>query len=99
MVGLGDEQRPYALTHAPISVVPVPFPRGSFQKAQAAMTIFNKLIDRVSQDGEYLQKTLGPAAEYDDFTASVPCQSYVSSNSCIAGYSLLDCNIMLPLEF
>lgn len=68
LVGLGDEQRPYALTHAPISVVPVPFPRDSFEKAKAAMQIFNKLIDRVSRDGEYLQRTLQPAAKFDDFT-------------------------------
>ncbi len=68
LVGLGDEQRPYALTHAPISVVPVPFPRDSFQKARAAMQVFNKLIDRVSRDGDYLQRTLQPAAEFDDFT-------------------------------
>lgn len=68
-MGLGDEQRPYALTHAPISVVPVPFPKDSFEKARAAMHVFNKLIDRVSSDGEYLQRTLQPAAEFDDFTA------------------------------
>lgn len=69
LVGLGDKERPYALTHAPISVVPVPFPRDSFEKARAAMQVFNKLIDRVSRDGEYLQHTLQPAAEFDDFTA------------------------------
>ncbi|KAK9917481.1 hypothetical protein WJX75_004845 [Coccomyxa subellipsoidea] len=71
LVGLGDEQRPYALTHAPISVVPVPFPKDSFEKARAAMHVFNQLIDRVSSDGEYLQRTLQPAAEFDDFTAKL----------------------------
>ncbi|CAL8463402.1 g2936 [Coccomyxa elongata] len=71
LVGLGDKERPYALTHAPISVVPVPFPRDSFEKARAAMQVFNKLIDRVSRDGEYLQHTLQPAAEFDDFTAKL----------------------------
>jgi glutathione synthase len=69
LVGLGDEQRPYALTHAPISVIPVPFPRASFDKAREAMQVFNKVIDRVSRDGDYLQTTLRPAAEFDDFTA------------------------------
>ena len=34
------------------------------------MQLFNTLIDRVSQDEEYLQTTLRPAAEYDDFTVS-----------------------------
>lgn len=62
--------------HAPISVLPVPFPRDSFEKAKAAMQIFNKLIDRVSRDGAYLRDTLQAASEFDDFTVSTrtePC--------------------------
>ncbi len=80
LVGLGDKGRPYALTHAPISVVPVPFPRDSFEKARAAMQVFNKLIDRVSRDGEYLQRTLQPAAEFDDFTAW-SCPSHANGHA------------------
>ena len=70
LVGLGDESRPRAAVHAPISVLPVPFPRDSFEKAKKAMQIFNTLIDRVSRDGAYLRSTLRAAAEYDDFTVS-----------------------------
>ncbi|CAK0740272.1 hypothetical protein CVIRNUC_001238 [Coccomyxa viridis] len=69
LVGAGDELRPRAAIHAPLSVLPVPFPRASFEKAKAAMRIFNKLIDRVSRDGAYLEATLQAASEFDDFTA------------------------------
>ncbi len=43
------------------------------------MPIFNSLIDRISRDSKYLQQTLAPAAEFDDFTvrsnlpAITPC--------------------------
>ena len=72
LVGAGDESRPRAAVHAPLSVLPVPFPRASFEKAKAAMRIFNKLIDRVSRDGAYLKATLQAASEFDDFTVSAP---------------------------
>ena len=68
LVGAGDESRPRAAVHAPLSVLPVPFPRASFEKAKAAMRIFNRLIDRVSRDGAYLKATLQAASEFDDFT-------------------------------
>lgn len=56
--------------HAPLTVLPAPFPRDSFEKAESAMEVFNKLIDKVARDDEYLQATLRSAAEYDDFTVS-----------------------------
>ena len=36
-------------------------------QACEAMTAFNLLIAAVATDSEYLQRTLAPAAEYDDF--------------------------------
>lgn len=71
IVGAGIADKPLATIHAPLTVLPTQFPRGSFAKAKAAMQLFNTLIDRVSQDEEYLQTTLRPAAEYDDFTAKL----------------------------
>ena len=59
---------PVAIVHAPLTVRPSRFPKASFEKAKKAATVFNSLIDRVAQDSEYLQKTLGLAARYDDFT-------------------------------
>ena len=70
VVGAGLKEKPLAIMHAPITVLPVVFPAGSFQKALAAMQLFNTLIDRVSRDAEYLQRVLAPAAEFDDFTVS-----------------------------
>ena len=83
--GAGRSELPAALVHAPLAVFPVAYPRASYEKAQAAMPVFNLLIDRISRDGEYLQETLAPAAEFDDFTVSFrtpsaalpPCWSVV----------------------
>jgi hypothetical protein len=36
VVGLGDEQEPAALVHAPLSLLPVAFPRERFLQARAA---------------------------------------------------------------
>ena len=69
--GAGRADLPAAIVHAPLAVFPVVYPKASYEKAQDAMPIFNLLIDRISRDGNYLQKTLGPAAEFDDFTVSI----------------------------
>ena len=70
IVGAGLPDKPLATIHAPMTVLPTPFPRDSFEKAQAAMEAFNSLFDRVSCDDEYLQATLKPAAQHDEFTVS-----------------------------
>ena len=71
VVGLGREDVPsVGIVHAPLAVMPMPFPRASFMKAKRAATVFNKLIDRVSLDAQYLQSTLAAAAQFDDFTVS-----------------------------
>ncbi|KAK9837801.1 hypothetical protein WJX74_005284 [Apatococcus lobatus] len=69
--GAGRADLPAALVHAPLAVFPVAYPKASYVKAQAAMPIFNLLIDRISRDSAYLQQTLAPAAEFDDFTANL----------------------------
>lgn len=56
------------MVHAPLAVLPAPFPAASFRKACDAAVAFNTLIAAVAADSEYLQRTLAPAAEYDDFT-------------------------------
>ncbi|KAL3131092.1 hypothetical protein ABBQ38_000403 [Trebouxia sp. C0009 RCD-2024] len=71
IVGAGVPEKPLATIHAPMTVLPTPFPCDSFEKAQAAMEAFNGLFDRVSRDDKYLQTTLRPAAEHDDFTAKL----------------------------
>jgi hypothetical protein len=44
---------------APISLLPNAFPHSAFQSAQLLAPDFNLLVDRISQDGEFLTKTLG----------------------------------------
>lgn len=70
IVGAGVPDKPLAVVHAPLTVLPTPFPEKSFRKAVGSMKAFNTLIDNVACDDEYLQTTLRPAAEYDEFTVS-----------------------------
>ena len=76
VVGAGSDDVPVAIVHAPLTVRPSRFPRASFEKAKRAATVFNSLIDRVSRDSDYLQKTLALAAEHDDFTVRSPLPFY-----------------------
>jgi glutathione synthase len=68
LVGAGPPAPEAAVMHAPLAVLPAPFPAASFRKACGAALAFNSLIAAVAADSEYLQRTLAPAAEYDDFT-------------------------------
>lgn len=68
LVGVGPPAPEAAVVHAPLAVLPAPFPAASFRKACEAATAFNSLIAAVAADSEYLQRTLAPAAKYDDFT-------------------------------
>lgn len=66
--GFGDVDCPAALVHAPIAVLPSPFPRSSFEKARQAMHLFNTVTDRITRDKDYLTRTLSSAAALDSFT-------------------------------
>jgi hypothetical protein len=46
------------LVHAPLSLLPSPFPRQTFSQAIELAPLFKLLTDRVSQDAEFLQQTL-----------------------------------------
>jgi hypothetical protein len=56
--------------HAPLALLPVPYPRETFLRAQRAALAFNSMIDAVAQDETYLQNVLAAAAQEDEFTAS-----------------------------
>jgi len=58
-----------AVIHAPLAAFPVAFPKNRFMQAKAVMPLFNRVIDAVAADEEYLEATLAPAAKFDDFTA------------------------------
>ncbi|CAJ1935400.1 unnamed protein product [Cylindrotheca closterium] len=57
---------------APMSLLPNAYPKEAFDQAQSVATAFNELVDRVSRDSEFLEKTLGGGvAEHDLFTAKI----------------------------
>ena len=72
VVGAGAGTPEGAVIHAPLAVLPTPFPRDAFRRAYDAAAAFNMLTDRVAGDGAYLQSTLAAAAQHDDFTVWVP---------------------------
>lgn len=67
--GAGLADLPVALVPAPVSLLPVAYPRETFLLAKRAATAFNSMIDAVSRDEDYLRRVLEPAARHDDFTA------------------------------
>eukprot|EP00884_Botryococcus_braunii_P010644 jgi/Botrbrau1/19581/Bobra.0035s0064.1 len=71
VVGLGLEEVPCAVVHAPLAVLPTEFPRSAFSRAKEVMPLMNSLADAVSKDDDYLQMTLTPAGKYDPFTAQL----------------------------
>jgi glutathione synthase len=82
-VGAGPPAPEAAVVHAPLAVLPAPFPTASFRKACDAALAFNSLIAAVAADSEYLQRTLAPAAEYDDFTVRTRCTAVdIGSHRC-----------------
>lgn len=57
---------------APMSLLPNAYPKEALANAQAVATAFNELVDRVSRDAEFLERTLGGGvAEMDPFTAQL----------------------------
>ncbi|XP_037540329.1 glutathione synthetase [Nematolebias whitei] len=57
------------VTYAPFTLFPSPVPKAAFLQALAVQTHYNTLVDRVSQDADFLQKALSSTIKVDDFTA------------------------------
>ncbi|KAJ4919748.1 hypothetical protein JOQ06_022657 [Pogonophryne albipinna] len=57
------------VTYAPFTLFPTPVPEAVFSQALAVQTHFNTLVDKISQDAEFLQDALASTIEVDDFTA------------------------------
>jgi glutathione synthase len=62
---------PAAFTHAPIALLPTPFPRDVFDLALRVSPLFAALSDTVSRDHEFLRDTLAGVILTDDFTARI----------------------------
>jgi len=71
---------PPLATHAPISLVPTPFPRAAFEHARALQPAFNRLVHAVSRDRAFLDEVVASLAGVDDFTARLH-QIYVEAEA------------------
>lgn len=69
--GAGLDSPASAVVHAPLALLPTPYPRGPFEQAVQAAPIFNILMDAIAAEDEYLQSVLAAAAVQDDFTAAL----------------------------
>lgn len=71
LVGAGLAEPACATVHAPLALLPVPFPRETFMRAKAAALAFNAMVDAVSRDEEHLTTVLAAAAQEDPFTVGL----------------------------
>ncbi|KAG5410882.1 hypothetical protein IGI04_007201, partial [Brassica rapa subsp. trilocularis] len=46
------------MMHAPIALLPTPFPESYWNQACEVAPIFNELVDRISLDGKFIQDSL-----------------------------------------
>lgn len=70
--GAQNPADPCTLVHAPFALTPVPFPRQAFERAVAASTPFNAMIDQVARNESYLSSVLEAAAKGDpEFTGKL----------------------------
>ncbi|KAM4563030.1 glutathione synthetase isoform 1-T3 [Odontesthes bonariensis] len=59
------------VTYAPFTLFPSPVPKGVFLQALAVQTHYNTLVDKISQDTDFLQEALASTIEVDEFTAKL----------------------------
>jgi len=59
------------LVHAPVTLLPTPIHRGSFELVRDLSPLFNELFDRVSRDETFLLEALKGSAQVDPFLASL----------------------------
>lgn len=57
----------YSATHAPISLLPRPIPRETFQHVTGLSPLMNELYDKVGRDHQFLLSILEPVAMNDPF--------------------------------
>ncbi|XP_077433258.1 glutathione synthetase-like isoform X1 [Vanacampus margaritifer] len=57
------------VTYAPITLFPTPVPKSLFLQAMEVQTHYNTLVDKISQDPDFLQEALASTITVDDFTA------------------------------
>jgi glutathione synthetase len=60
--------QPSTYSTAPISLLPQAYPRTQFRQGQKLSKPLNVLVDRISRNGQFLQKTLRGVRDVDEFT-------------------------------
>lgn len=74
------------MVHVPLALLPTPFPRQAFVQALELATHFNILVDRVSQDSQFLQEALARLISHP----SVFSHCFLVTNMCTPQYSQQD---------
>ncbi|KAG7519382.1 hypothetical protein JOB18_007268 [Solea senegalensis] len=59
------------VTYTSFTLFPTPVPRAAFHQALAVQTHFNTLVDKLSQDPDFLQEALASTIAVDKFTAGL----------------------------
>ncbi|XP_049920964.1 glutathione synthetase-like [Epinephelus moara] len=59
------------VTYAPFTLFPTPVPRAALLQALDVQTHLNTLVDKISQDPDFLEEALAGAIQADDFTAKL----------------------------
>ncbi|XP_068453820.1 glutathione synthetase-like [Clinocottus analis] len=57
------------VVYMPFTLFPTPVPKAAYLQSLAVQTCFNTLVDKISQDQDFLQEALASTIEVDDFTA------------------------------
>lgn len=60
---------PELATYAPFTLFPTPVLKTVFQQALDVQTHYNTLVDKISQNADFLEEALASTVEVDDFTA------------------------------
>uniref|UniRef100_A0A6Q2XST7 Glutathione synthetase n=1 Tax=Esox lucius TaxID=8010 RepID=A0A6Q2XST7_ESOLU len=56
------------VTYAPFTLFPSPVPKAIFHQALTVQTHFNRLVDKISQDSNFLEEALASTIKVDNFT-------------------------------
>lgn len=64
-----DSKSAELVTYAPFTLFPTPVPEAVFQQALDVQIHYNILVDKISQNADFLEEALARTVEVDDFTA------------------------------
>lgn len=62
---------PSSAIHGPFTLLPSPFPRNLFTRAQRLQRTYNVLYARIARDVAFLDRVMGAVGEVDEFTGTL----------------------------